>query len=65
MLRFFSPEHHSLQKKIQVQLLQNLGFRVIPWTVNDPYRWKELIEMGVDGIITDFPKELMDYNSDG
>lgn len=32
---------------------QNLD--VFVWTVNDPQRMKELVEMGVDGIITDHP----------
>ena len=28
------------------------------WTVNEPARMLELIEMGVDGIITDYPDRL-------
>ena len=58
----FSPEHSYLKDKNQVQSLQKMGFRIIPWTVNEPNRWKELIEMGVDGIITDFPIALLDFN---
>lgn len=46
--------HHTLCTKIQ-------GYKIIPWTVNDPKRWDELIEMGVDGIITDFPRRLLEY----
>jgi glycerophosphoryl diester phosphodiesterase len=33
--------------------------RVIPWTVNDAATMRALIEMGVDGIITDYP-DLID-----
>ena len=32
-----------------------LGLLVIPWTVNDPDDMSDLIELGVDGIITDRP----------
>lgn len=32
--------------------------RVIPWTVDDPETMNVLIEMGVDGIITDYPDRL-------
>jgi glycerophosphoryl diester phosphodiesterase len=32
-----------------------LGLKVLPWTVNDPRDMAQLIEMGVDGLITDYP----------
>jgi glycerophosphoryl diester phosphodiesterase len=54
-----SPDHKMLHEKEQVKAIQRKGFRVIPWTVNEPSRWKELIDMGVDGIITDYPEELI------
>ena len=53
-----SPEHILIPDAQYVQELKDLGFKVIPWTVNDPERWQQLIAMGVDGIITDFPQEL-------
>jgi len=56
-----SPEHILIPNAEYVQSLKAMGFKVIPWTVNDPARWQELIAMGVDGIITDFPQELMRY----
>ena len=31
------------------------GVRVVPWTVNDVQRMAELIDLGVDGIVTDQP----------
>jgi glycerophosphoryl diester phosphodiesterase len=34
------------------------GLKVIPWTVNGEEEWKELIAMGVDGLITDYPRKL-------
>jgi glycerophosphoryl diester phosphodiesterase len=34
------------------------GLRVIVWTVNDPAEMARLIELRVDGIITDHPDRL-------
>jgi len=31
------------------------GLRVVPWTVNDPEEMVALIELGVDGLVTDEP----------
>ena len=37
--------------------------KVIPWTVNEKKDMKKMIEMGVDGIITDRPKLLKEVLS--
>lgn len=34
------------------------GMQVIPWTVNEPEAMITLIQMGVDGIITDYPNRI-------
>jgi glycerophosphoryl diester phosphodiesterase len=35
-----------------------LGLKVLPWTVNERGDMRNLIDMGVDGIITDYPDRL-------
>ncbi len=37
---------------------KRLGLRVVVWTVNEPADMRALIELGVDGIITDYPDRL-------
>lgn len=39
-------------------LARAAGLRVYPWTVDDPARQRELIDLGVDGIITNRPDVL-------
>ncbi len=41
-----------------IQTAHQLGIQVFVWTPNDPSDMKRLIEMGVDGIITDRPDLL-------
>lgn len=41
-----------------IKAAQTMGLKVIPWTVNDPKAMNELIDFGVDGIISDFPDQL-------
>jgi len=55
----YSPFHGLLdQQQIDAAHVKNI--RVIPWTVNDGKTMRELIVMGVDGLITDFPDLGMD-----
>lgn len=50
----YSPEHKLVTKEL-VEKCHEQNIKVIPWTVNDKARIKELKEMGVDGIISDYP----------
>ncbi len=38
-----------------VKEAHGLGLKVVPWTVNVPAEMGQLIELGVDGLITDYP----------
>ena len=53
----WSPDHLELDGE-QLKLAHSLGLKVIVWTVNDEARMSALIELGVDGIITDYPDRL-------
>ncbi|MFN3917033.1 MAG: glycerophosphodiester phosphodiesterase family protein [Flavobacteriales bacterium] len=50
----YSP-YYKLLSKSDVQKIKSIGMKVIPWTVNTKDKIKELINWGVDGIITDYP----------
>ncbi len=54
----WSPNVKDLTPRLLAQA-HEAGLRVIPWTVNDADDMRELIEMGVDGLITDRPDVLM------
>ena len=41
-----------------VNEIQESGFPVIPWAVNRQDEMKTLIQLGVAGIITDYPDSL-------
>jgi glycerophosphoryl diester phosphodiesterase len=38
-----------------VKEAQALGLKILPWTVNNPAEMAQLIDLGVDGLITDYP----------
>jgi len=42
-----------------VKRMKRKGYRVFTWTVNEPDRAMELLSMGVDGLITDYPDRLL------
>ena len=53
----YSPDWHLIDAS-DVYNLQKMGIRVIPWTVNSQEDLYTVMQMGVDGIITDFPDRL-------
>ena len=53
----WSPFYRDLDRA-KVADAQEQGLKVIPWTSNDEASMEALIEMGVDGIITDYPDIL-------
>jgi len=55
----YSPYHILLNKEM-ISFCQQKNMKVIPWTVNERSAMERLVEMGVDGIITDFPDRAKD-----
>ncbi len=53
-----SPDYKLLNDKL-VRDLKTKNFQVIPWTVNSVEDLKKVIELNVDGIITDYPDRLI------
>lgn len=47
--------HFSLVDKSLVLKMHKQGVKVLPWTVNSSITFNKLREMGVDGVITDYP----------
>ena len=58
----FTPDIYSpyflLCTPALVTSLREQNIRLIPWTVNETEEMERLIEMGVDGIITDYPDRI-------
>lgn len=53
----WSSYHKEVSAK-SIKLAHQLGLSVNVWTVNEPGDMRKLIDMGVDGIITDYPDRL-------
>ncbi len=62
----FKPEiyspHFKLLKPKKVKWLHDNGIKVIVWTVNTIEDMEKMIEIGVDGIITDYPNLIEDLS---
>jgi len=58
--QIYSP-HYSLVDSLMIKQAHKSGIKIIPWTVNDMKKMQELLELGVDGIITDYPNNARLY----
>jgi glycerophosphoryl diester phosphodiesterase len=52
--RFWAPYYRDLATD-DVKAAHSLGLKVIVWTVNEEADIRAMLDMGVDGIITDYP----------
>ncbi len=48
----WNPDHEKLTEN-QVSMMHDHGIKVFPYTVNTEERYRQLAEMGVDGVFTD------------
>lgn len=54
----YSPDQRAVDKQL-VRLVHERNMKLIPWTVNDVARMRELKAMGCDGLITDYPDRAL------
>lgn len=58
----FEPDVYSpyfqLLNASKVRQLHAMGIQVVPWTINTTEEMKRIKDMGVDGIITDYPNRI-------
>lgn len=55
--KIWSPNFRDLDAATLVEA-KTLGLGVVVWTINDPVEMEKYVDMGVDGIITDYPDRL-------
>jgi len=55
----WSPQFTELSSG-SVAEAHGLGLKVVPWTINSPADMARIIDMGVDGLITDYPDRARD-----
>ena len=54
----YSP-YYMLLNTAEVAIIKQNKMKLIPWTVNDKATMQKLINLGVDGIITDYPNLII------
>ncbi|MBF4517001.1 glycerophosphodiester phosphodiesterase [Flavobacterium sp. ANB] len=54
----YSP-HFKLLNKTEIDSLRSLKIRIIPWTVNEDKDIDKMLNLNVDGIITDYPEKVL------
>jgi glycerophosphoryl diester phosphodiesterase len=54
----YSPEQNLVNAEMVADCMKK-GMKLIPWTVNDKANIEKLKNLGVDGIITDYPDLLL------
>ncbi len=53
----YSPDYKLVDEAL-VRLCREKNMKLIPWTVNEKEAMQAMIELGVDGLITDYPDRL-------
>lgn len=56
--KVWAPDYKMLNR-YEVEQAHQLGLRLIPWTVNEPDDILKMLDLGVDGIISDWPDRVL------
>ena len=56
--RTWSPDFQALDAA-SAAAARALGLRLVPWTVNEPADIRRMLDLGVDGLISDYPDRVM------
>lgn len=56
----YSPHYEMVKDTAFVDSIKSMEMKLIPWTVNEPKAIKKMIELNVDGIITDYPERIIE-----
>lgn len=55
--RTWSPNYEALDSATLIEA-RKLELKVVPWTVNEPGYIERFLDLGVDGLITDYPERV-------
>jgi len=55
--RIWSPNYEELDSAAMIEA-RALDLKVVPWTVNEPGFIERFLDLGVDGVITDYPERV-------
>lgn len=61
--QYLNPNYKLLTKRF-VKNIHTHGLKILPYTVNDHHNFERMMELGVDGIITDYPQSLIEWLDD-
>ncbi|KAG1681595.1 hypothetical protein FOA52_014103 [Chlamydomonas sp. UWO 241] len=63
-LRMEGPEvvgmHHGMVDAYHVDLLRRAGKQLHTWTINDPALLRQVLDEGVDALVTNFPRQAIE-----
>jgi glycerophosphoryl diester phosphodiesterase len=57
--KIWSPDFHAITPHVMREV-RRLGLRVVVWTPNEPADIEQMIDAGVDGIISDYPERVIE-----
>ena len=56
--RIWSPNLKDLTQR-KLSIARSLGLRIVAWTVNDPADIATALDIGLDGVISDYPERVL------